>query len=74
MTAGIVADGAADVLGDGVEVADQIFGGLAGELGMLLEGGIQIFHIGAVMQVVMNGHRLFIDDGFECVVGVRQCG
>jgi hypothetical protein len=71
VASGIVADGAADVLGNGVEVADEIFGGLAGEVGMLLEGGIQIFHVGAVVHVVMQGHRLLIDDGFERVVRIR---
>ena len=71
VASGIVADGAADVLGDGVEVADEVFGGLAGEVGMLLEGGIQIFHVGAVVHVVMQSHRLLIDDGFERVVGIR---
>ena len=70
----IVADGAADVFGDGVEVADEIFGGLAGEVGMLLEGGVQILHIGAVVHVVMQRHRLLIDDRFERVVGVGQGG
>ena len=44
---------------------------LAGEFGMLLDGGVQILHIGAVVHVVMQSHRLLIDDGFECVVGIR---
>src|SRR5258708_35787142 len=33
VASGVVADGAADVFGDGVEVADWIFGGPAGEVG-----------------------------------------
>ena len=70
----VVADGGADVVGHGVEVADEIFGGLAGQVGMLLDGGIQILHVGAVVHVVVQGHRLLIDDGFECVVGVREGG
>jgi len=69
----IVADGAANVFRDGVEVADEIFGGLAGEFGMLFEGGVQILHVGGVVHVVVKSHRLLIDDGFECVVGVGEC-
>ena len=70
----IVADRAADVFGNGVEVANEIFGGFAGQFGMLLDGGVQIFHVGAMVHVVVQGHRLLIDDGFECVVGIRQRG
>ncbi|SPE28485.1 putative Phosphomannomutase [Acidobacteriia bacterium SbA2] len=74
VASGVVAHGGADVVGDRVQVADEIFGGLAGEFGMLLEGGIQVFHVGAVVHVVVQSHSLLIDDGFERVVGVRECG
>ena len=72
VAAGVVADGAANVFGNGVEVFDQFFGGFAGEFGMFFEGGVEILDVGAVMQVVMNGHRLFVDDGFEGGVVVGQ--
>ena len=74
VAAAVVADGAANVFGDGVEVADEIFGGLAGEFGMFLNGGVEILHVSGMMHVVMQRHCLLIDDGFEGVVGIRQGG
>ena len=47
---------------------------LLAQFGMLFDGGIQIFHVSAVMHVVVQGHRLLIDHRFECVVGIRQGG
>ena len=74
MTSTIVADRGADVFGNCVEVTDEIVGGFVGQFGMLLDGGIQIFYIGAVMHVMVQGHRLLVDGGFECVIGIRQRG
>ena len=33
----------------------------------------QVRAVKAMVKIVMNGHRLLIDDGFECVVGVGEC-
>jgi len=73
VASGVVADGSADVFGNGVEVADEILSGFAGQVGMLLDGGVQIFHIRAVMHVVVQGHRLLIDGGFEGVICIGEC-
>ena len=64
MAAAIVADCGADVFGNGIEVADQFIGRFAGQFGMLLDGGIQILYVGTMMHVVVQSHRLLIDDGF----------
>ena len=74
MASAVVADGSADVFGNCVEVADEILGRLAGELRVLLEGGVQILHICTVVHVVMQSHRLLIDGGIQCVIGIRQWG
>ena len=67
----IVTDGGADVIGDGVEVADEFVGGFIGKIRVLLEGGVEILHIGAVVHVVMQSHGLLIDGRFESVVTIR---
>ena len=72
MAAAVVADGAANVFRDGVEVADQIFGTFAEQLRMLFEGGVEILDVGTVMHVVVQGHRLLVDDRFEGCVIIRQ--
>jgi hypothetical protein len=52
----------------------KIFGGFAGEFGMLFDGGVEILDVGAVVHVVVQGHRLLVDDGFESGVIVGQGG
>jgi hypothetical protein len=74
MTSAIVADGAANVFGDRVQIAEQIFGSFLVQLGMLVERRVQVLDVGAVMHVVMQMHRLFIDGGFERRIRVRQRG
>jgi hypothetical protein len=74
MASAIVADGGADVFGNRIEVANQIFGGFAGELGMLFNRGVQVFHVSAVVHVVMQSHGLLVDRGVQCVIGIRQWG
>ena len=70
----IVADGCPDVLRDRIEVANQIFRGFLTKLGMLFQGGVEVLHISAVVHVVVQGHRLLVDDGFECRIVIRQGG
>jgi len=55
----IVADGAPDVFGDGVEVADQVFRRFLVQFGMLVEGRVEVLDVGGVMHVVMQVHRFF---------------
>src|ERR1700741_363679 len=41
---------------------------------MLLERGIQVFDVGAVVHIVMQRHGLLVNEGFECVVGIGERG
>ena len=41
---------------------------------MFFDGCVEIFDVGTVMKVVVQGHRLLVDDGFEGCVVVRQRG
>ena len=70
----VIADGSSDVFGDGVQVADQIFGTFCVELRMFVQGGVQVLDVSGVMHVVMQMHRLFINGGFQGRVVVRQGG
>jgi hypothetical protein len=72
VAAAVVADCGANVFGDGVEIADQFFRSLLGQLGMFFEGCVEILDVGTVMHVVVQGHRLLVDDGFERRVIVGQ--
>jgi hypothetical protein len=67
----IVADGGADVVWNGVEVADEFVSGFVGKIGVLLDGGVEILHIGAVVHIVMQSHGLLVDGRFESVVTIR---
>src|ERR1019366_5246680 len=74
VAAAVVADGAADIFGDGVQVAQEIFRSFLVQLGMLVQCRVEVLHVGGVMHVVMQMHRLFVDGGFERRVIVRQGG
>ena len=52
----------------------QIVEALVVQLGMLVERGVQIRHVGLVMLAVMNLHRLRVDVRFERRKVVRQRG
>ena len=67
-----VLDDLADVFGDGGEVPDEVFGGFGGQLGVLLDGGVEIGDVGMVMLVMVQLHGRLVDVGLEGVVGVRQ--
>ena len=72
MAAAVVADGAADVLGHGVDVLDQILDALALQLGVLVERRVEVVDVRRVVLVVMDPHRLFVDVGLQRVVIVGQ--
>src|SRR6266478_3154382 len=74
VAAGVVADGAADVFGDSVQVAKQIVRSFLVQLGMLVEGRVEVLDVRGVMHVVMQVHRLFVDGRFERRVVIRQGG
>ena len=73
MPAAVVAHGRADVLGHGAEVRDEVLDGLAPELGMLLDRGVEVVDVRLVVLAVMNLHRLRVDVRFERgeVIGQR---
>ena len=72
VTAGVVADGGADVGGKGVEILEEFLGGLFLEVGMGTEGLVEIVDVGGVVLAVMEGHGFAIDVGFEGVGGVGE--
>ena len=74
MAAGIVADGGADVGGEGVEVLKKLFSGLFLEIGMGGEGFVEIVDVSSVVLAVVERHGLGIDVGFERIGGIRKRG
>ncbi len=74
VAAAVVADRAADVFGNAFRSRIKSSALLGLQFGMLFERGIQVFHVGRVMHVVMQVHRLLINDGFEGRVVIRQRG
>src|SRR5690606_1548203 len=70
---GVVAQRAALVFGQRVEVGNDLLGALVGPLGAF-KRGVGIVDIGLVVLGVVDFHRLRVDVGLERVVGVRQFG
>ncbi len=72
MSATVVADSAADVFRDAVEVLEQVFqaGGL--QVWMFLQRRVQVGDVGLMMLGVMDFHRPRVDMRFQGVVGVGQ--
>ena len=70
----VVADGGADVFGDGVEVTEQLFDALGLQFGMLFEGGVGILHIRAVVQIVVELHGFGVNVRLQSGIVIRQRG
>ena len=68
VAAAVVADRRADVFRHGVDVLKQILDALRLQIGMLLQRGIQVRHVGVVMLAVMNLHR----HACRCAVRARR--
>ena len=73
MAASVVAHRGANVFRDGIEIANQVFRALGLQVGMFFERGIEVLYVGPVVHVMMQVHRLLIDDGLKGGVVVRQC-
>ncbi len=73
VAAAVVLDDLADILRDGGEVLDEFFGGLLAELGVLLDGAVEVGDVGLVVLVVVELHGRLVDGGLEggVVVGER---
>jgi hypothetical protein len=74
VTAAIVADGGADVLGEAVDVLAEVLNGVGLKVGFASEGGIQVGDIRVVVATVVDFHGLLVDVGLERVVGVGEFG
>ncbi len=74
MSPAVVADWAANFLGDGGQVGDQILHGLGLEIRFVLDGGVQGVDVGCVMLAMMDFHRACVNVGLEGVEGVREIG
>ncbi len=77
VAAAVVADGGADVFGNGGESFDEVFGGFVGEVGLGGDGVVEVGDVGLVVFVVVNLHGGCVDGGFESVEGIRKwrkCG
>src|SRR3989442_3251704 len=70
VAAAVVADGGANVLWHTADAAQQILNALRLQLGMLLEGGVQVGDVRLMMLAVMNLHRPRIDVRLECIEGI----
>src|SRR6185295_3217472 len=71
VAAAVVADRAALVLGDRAEIRDDLLDGLAVEVGAG-ERIVGLVHVGLVMLVVMQLHRLLVDVRLERVVVIGK--
>ena len=74
VAAAVIAHDAANVFGHGGEVLDQIFDGFAGQIGLVLQGVVDVGDVSLVMLGVMDLHRARVDMRLERVVSVRQFG
>ena len=74
VTAAVVAHRAANVFRDGVQVANQIFRALGLQVGMFLQGRIQVLYVSRMMHVMVQLHGRGVDGGFKSGIIVRQGG
>ena len=74
MAAAIIADCSANVFRHAIQIFQQIVNGFGLQLGMALEGLVQVRDVGAMMFVMVNFHRLRVDVGFQSVKCIRQGG
>jgi hypothetical protein len=74
VAAAVVADGGADVFGDGGEGFDEVFGGFVGEVGLGGDGGVEVGDVGLVVLAVVDLHGGGVDGGLKGVGCVRQRG
>ena len=72
VAAAVVANGAADVRRDRIQVADELLDGFLFEVGLAGDGFVQVCHVGGVVFVVVNFHRLRVDERFKGVFRIRK--
>ncbi len=72
VAAALVAHGGADGFGHGAEIGEQRVNGLAGQLRMCRDGGVEVVDVGGVVLVVVQVHGGRVEVGLESIVGVGQ--
>ena len=72
MAAALIAHGLADVIGQLVQMRQDVLDRATEPLGMLLDRGVHLVDVGLVMLVMMQPHGLRIDGGLQRVVGELQ--
>src|SRR5271155_3576216 len=72
VAAAVVADDGADILGNVVDVSQQVLGSVFAEFGVLLDGAIEVIDVGLVMLVVVEMHGLLVDVRLERGVVIGQ--
>ena len=65
VAAAVVADDAADVFGDGVEVVDEVIGRFGGQIGVVGQRAVDVGDVGLVVLVVVQLHGRCVDKGLE---------
>ena len=71
MSAAVVAHDRADVFGNGIQIADQIFDRLFLQIGFAFDRVVHVGDVRLMMLGVMDFHRLRVDVRLERVVLVR---
>jgi len=73
VAAAVVAHDGADVLGDAVDVAEEILGCVFPEFRMLFDGSVEVSYVGLVMLIVVEMHGLLVDVRLErgVIIGKR---
>jgi len=74
MSAGIIAQCGADFLGHLVEMRDELVNRELGKVGVSGQRFVGVVHVGRVVLVVVDAHRLGVDVRFQGLVGIGQVG
>ena len=74
MAAAVVAHGAADILRNVSQAADEIVDRLGGQVRMVGQRGVDVGDVGLVVLVVMELHGLGVDKRLERGVVIRKRG
>jgi len=71
VTAAVVPDGGADRVRHLAETSQQVLDRQIGQLGIRLEGRVQVIDVSLVMLIVMELHRPGVDVRLQRIVGER---
>ena len=72
MASAVVANDAANVFRDGVEIADEVVDGFGGERGVIGQSCIHVGDVGLVMLVVVELHGFNVDERLKGRVFVGE--